>query len=89
MRRHEKAHNNAPRCKAKVFVLLPAWKSNAVWANAACVGHPKNLEALRAAGADVEAWVLMYPEAFEFDKDLIRFDHSLIRVSGRQCIAEL
>ena len=53
MRNHEKP--TEPRCKAKVFVLLPAWKSNAVWANAACVGHPKNLEALRAAGADVEA----------------------------------
>ena len=43
------------RCKAKVFVLLPAWRSNAIWANAACVGHPQNLEALRASGADVKA----------------------------------
>ena len=59
MRKHEKPRNTEPRCKAKVFVLLPAWKSNAVWANAACVGHPKNLEALRAAGADVEAWVAL------------------------------
>lgn len=42
------------RCKAKVFVLLPAWRSNAIWANAACVGHPQNLEALRASGADVK-----------------------------------
>lgn len=49
-----KAISKLGGCKAKVFVLLPAWKSNAVWANAACVGHPKNLEALRAAGADVE-----------------------------------
>lgn len=57
---HEKPRNTEPRCKAKVFVLLPAWKSNAVWANAACVGHPKNLEALRAAGTDVEAWVLTW-----------------------------
>ena len=60
MIKHEKPRNTEPRCKAKVFVLLPAWKSNAVWANAACVGHPKNLEALRAAGADVEAWVLTW-----------------------------
>ena len=46
---------NDLRCKAKVFVLLPAWRSNAIWANAACVGHPQNLEALRASGADVKA----------------------------------